>query len=92
MTNYEKFQSMDFEEMARWFEEGNFDCDDTPWIIYFNDKYCKKCDVVKTKDKRFGEEIIYTYCELYDKCRYFKDEDGCPSDNLMIRLWLNGEV
>lgn len=93
MNNYNKFRSMTIEEMAQWFEK-NFDCyDTTPWINTFNEKYCKNCEIVKGKCKDYhGNERIFTYCELFDKCRYFEDEDGCPSNKLMIKLWLNGEV
>lgn len=92
MNNYDKFRSMTIEEMAQWFEK-NFDCDDTPWINSFNEKYCKNCELVKGKCKDYHcNEMIFTYCELFDKCRYFEDEEGCPSDKLMIKLWLNGEV
>lgn len=92
MNNYDKFRSMTIEEMTQWFEE-NFDCDDSPWIKAFDDKYCKNCEVVKGKCKDYYcDEMIFTYCELFDKCRYFEDEDSCPSDKLMIKLWLNGEV
>ena len=92
MKFYDKIRSMTIEEMAQWFEE-NFDCDNTPWVNAFDKKYCKNCEIVKgkCKDYYYGD-MGFTYCELFDKCHFFENEDGCPSEELMIKLWLNGEV
>ena len=92
MTNFEKIKSMTKEELLDWLDEhGEFD--GSPWMEWFNQKYCQKCDPViikiimpDTKEARESEE---TYCETHnDVCRFFNKEMDVKE---IIGLWLDQE-
>jgi hypothetical protein len=82
MTNFEKFKSMSIDELADWLDKyGQFD--GSPWMEWFNDNYCKKCESIECevdeKDAFWpGYTMDCTYCELENKCKYFPHLNSAP--------------
>jgi len=102
MTNFEKFKSMSIDELADWLDKyGQFD--GSPWMEWFNDNYCKKCESIKCKfseaDEKLGftplfpgKEIDCAYCELEKHCKFFTELMEVPDNKSIIEMWLNQEV
>lgn len=79
-------ENFTFEEVVNLIEiylAGN----NCPWDDWFNEEYCTDCPAIVEKEEHCGREIdaTYSYCELYNECRYF---DHIMSDKEMIELWL----
>ena len=55
MTNYEYIMSMSVEELASFLNKHN-EVDRTPWDDWFDENYCKNCEVIE------GEENGRTAC------------------------------
>lgn len=102
MVNFERLQSMSIDEFAEWLDK-NCMFDNSPWMNYFNEKYCEKCESIKCKyteaDEKLGitpfshsGEIECAYCELENKCRFFQELDDVPSNIEMIKMWLEKEA
>ena len=85
MTVFEKIKSMDISEFARWFEE-NCTHDNDPCVRWFDEAYCKKCEPI------IEDRMEWSYCELNDNCKFFKDVDYIPSQGETIEIWLNSEA
>lgn len=47
MTNFEKLKSMNEEEISE-FLDNIVSIDDSPWIVWFNKKYCKNCETIRS--------------------------------------------
>lgn len=58
MTNFEKIKSMSEEELTAFFADLSDDLDESPWLNWFNTKYCNHCDSV---------------CEVSHECKYCDD-------------------
>jgi hypothetical protein len=101
MTNFEHHQSLSLDELALWFHKhGQFD--GSPWMTWFNDNYCSKCESVKCKyidaEHKLGIKPFYkhdiecAYCELEKQCKFFPDMDDIPDNLDIIKMWLSQEV
>ena len=94
MTQFEKFTSMSREELVDWINEyGQFD--QSVWMKWFDDNYCKKCEsvIVTIKDLYYRDkETKCSYCELMHKCFHFPDMDHIPTNKEIIDLWFDTEV
>jgi hypothetical protein len=102
MTNLKHIQSMSLEDFAEWLDEhGQFD--DSPWMHWFAQKYCDKCESIKCRyqdveqllgfDAMSSErEVECAYCEVYGKCKYFEEIDDIPNNLEIIKMWLNKEA
>lgn len=96
MNVFEKIQSMNIDEFAKWLDEhGEFD--GSPWMKWWDKNYCNKCElvVVDPQDDKlnyyFSNE--YSWCELNDdKCKFFMDMDKMPTCDQVVKLWLESEV
>ena len=90
MTNFEKLKSMNEEEISE-FLDNIVSTDDSPWIVWFNKRYCKNCETIRSCARI--PDIYYdsTYCEVNGNCRYFQDKDDIPDNKEMIELWLESE-
>ena len=90
MTNFEKLKSMNKEEISE-FLDSITSIDDSPWIVWFNKKYCENCEIIRRNT--LDPDIYYdcTYCEVNGNCRYFQDKDDIPDNKEMIELWLESE-
>ena len=96
MTNFEKIKNMSLDEFAEWVDEhGMFD--NTPWMKWFNENYCDKCESIFVKAEEaekvlgikpfYNEEYECAYCEVYENCcKFFPDK--CPSNKDIIKMWL----
>ena len=48
MNNFEKLKSMSVEELSKWIDtHGQFD--NSLWITWFDQKYCKSCEDIMCK-------------------------------------------
>ena len=92
MKIFEKIQSKDIDELARWLDV-NATFDNTPWIEFFDTKYCKNCEpeIVKKDCNDYHCDMKFGWCELHDKCRYFQELDEAPDNVQMIKMWLESE-
>lgn len=89
MTNLEAFRSMtmDIDKFAKWLHEN---CgDDAAWVLWFDKKYCNKCECIPMNDYSCLE---YAYCEVNKKCRYFPDLNEIPSMEDIIKMWLENDA
>lgn len=84
ITNYKKIKSMKLDDFAKWLDEYcNFE--DVPWMEWFDKTYCSKCEPEKIYIEVFDKETDCSYCEVYNKCKYFNKE----MDTLdIIKRWL----
>lgn len=97
MTRYEQLTSLTIEQLAQWIDKhGQFD--GSPWMSWFDENYCSKCESIKIKKENskailgfelmFADETTCSYCELYKKCRYFQDKEETPTNVDIIQMWL----
>lgn len=101
MTRFEKFVTSSVDSLAEWIDEYGAH-DESPWITWFDNKYCKNCKPVTVDKKdtleKLGFELCYadrcecSYCELNKQCRYFPDKEESPSIVEIIKMWLESEV
>lgn len=90
MTNMTDLQSMNIDELTEWLDEyGQFD--GSPWMEWFDNSYCKKCEPIMCHYKDSEVEFPCSYCELEHKCRYFSDMSDIPNNKDIIRMWLMKE-
>lgn len=89
MTNYEMLKNKTVDELIDWLDE--YVINDSPWISYFDNKYCKKCEPIHCEDGDCGSND-YGWCELNNKCRFFQDMDGIPDNKQIIKMWLEREI
>lgn len=85
MTVFEFLKSKSIYELAKYLDEyGSHD--NSPWMQWFNENYCSKCDGV------LHNGLEYAYCELNDECRYLPDMIFAPYIEDIIKLWLESEI
>ena len=101
MTNFEKFKNMTIEELAKFIDDNGM-YDDTPWMEWWSDNYCDKCEsvVLNFEDTKKildltpfypDREQECAYCEVYNKCKYFPELEEEPSMKDIVKLWLEAE-
>lgn len=100
MNHFKQLTSLSLEELAKWINN-NVQHEGSPWMTWFDKKYCSKCEpeIVKKEDfmSKLGFEFLYkkeiecSYCEVYNKCRFFPNKKN-PSTVEIIELWLKEEV
>lgn len=100
MTNFAKFKAATLDELADFLDRfGQFD--GSPWMDWFNETYCKKCDSIKCKIESTNigitplypdREIDCAYCELEKKCKFFEDLEEVPNIKTIIKMWLESPV
>lgn len=87
MTNIEKIKTFDVEKLSGFLDAIGFD--NTPWMNWFENKYCNNCDCVRRYHNTIGAEVEYSYCELYNVCKFFPDR---PFDDIngktICGMWL----
>ena len=101
MNRYEQLNSkpLSLKELALWIDI-NGHHDESPWLTWFNEKYCDKCEpeIVNAENclEKLGFELLYknstecSYCEVYKECRFFNGKN--PSTLEIIEMWLKEEV
>lgn len=102
MTNFEKLCSMSEDDLATWLDTyGVYDT--SPWTLWFDTNYCKKCEPVKISyieaKERLGIDLFSyeatvkcAHCELESCCKFFPNIAGIPSNLDIIKLWLKKEI
>ena len=91
MKKFDEIKSKNIDEFAEWLDEyGAFD--GSPWIEYFNEKYCNKCDPEIVNLVSTDDEMEFSYCEIHNKCRFFPDIEGTPDGKQTVKLWLESEA
>lgn len=92
MTIFENyFKNKSIDEIAEWFDEyGTYD--GAPHIRFWDENYCKKCELVEAYVAEFGDMYDCAWCELNgNKCRFFQEMDEMPSNKQIIKMWLESE-
>ena len=91
MTVFDWINSKNIDEFAEWlYKVGTYD--DSPWMQWWNDNYCGKCEPEVIDDVDCNKEFVCAWCELHDKCKYFKDMEDIPTIEQTIKMWLESEV
>lgn len=91
MTVFEKIKTMNIDKLAEWIDEhGTYD--DSPWMNWWNNTYCKKCESETVYAEYLKRNIECAWCELYEKCRFFQDMNEVPDCKQTIKLWLESEA
>lgn len=102
MTNFEYIKSLSLEELAEWLDtHGQFA--DSPWLDWFDETYCKKCESVELKTEDIADELGFkplwlektitcAYCELEHKCRFFPELTQEPDNKEILKLWLSQDI
>lgn len=99
MNNFEKLKLMSVEELAEWLNTLHYD--NTPWLQWFDSKYCSQCDSVvvtsnEYKDKfgcsGYGDTVECAYCEWENGCKFFPKMDEAPSLTDILKMWFVEEV
>lgn len=91
MTWFEKFKSMNEEELASWFDEhGRFD--GSPWMQWFDKRYCSNCESIICRYENSKREFSCAWCELEHKCKFFPNMDYAPDNKDIIKMFLQTEV
>lgn len=100
MNNYNKFTSMNIQELSTWLDKyGQFD--GSPWTTWFDNTYCSKCEGIEVaaKDtikilgfKSFCKSSVEcSYCEIHHTCRFFPGR-AVPNNRDIIEMWLQKEL
>lgn len=84
MTIYESLKAGSIDEFVEWLNK--YVVDDSPWIRWFDDNYCKKCDAVSYE----GDD--YAWCERNNKCKFFQNMTDIPDNKQIIKMWLEREI
>ena len=91
MTNFEKIKLMSKDALADWLDKLSEYSDEAPWLTWFTEEYCDKCDPIKGTYKGSDRTHDFAYCELHDNCKYFPNEDMSIPTNL-IKKWFEQEA
>lgn len=95
-TNYSRITSMSIEALAEWINAFGYH-DNSPWIKWFDQKYCSKCEseIIKKEECNsklgfepwYNSEVECSYCEVHDECRFFPGKEN-PSITEIVKMWL----
>lgn len=100
MTRFEEFKHMDIDTLAKWIDK-NGQFDGSPWMKWFDENYCKKCEPIEcsyAECEKLGIKPFYksslkcAYCELEGYCKFFPDLDYIPDNEDVVKMWLELEV
>lgn len=86
MNKFDEIKSKNIDELVDWIDE-NFAFDSAPYMYWYDDKYCKKCEPVEISDSN-----ECAWCELNGKCKFFQDMSEIPSPKQTIKMWLKSEA
>ena len=80
---------MSLDEFSFWLDENGL-FDNSPWMNWFDEEYCKKCESEKIVMGN-GKTCPCAYCEIHEHCRFFPDVPT-PVNYDIIKMWLQREV
>lgn len=88
---FDDIKSKSVDKFAEWLDKyGMFD--NSPWMEWFDKKYCNKCEPVMCRYKDSKSEIPCSWCELENKCKFFPNLDHTPDNKDIIKMWLESEM
>lgn len=98
MNNFNFLQSLSLEDFADWLDKyGQFD--DSPWMKWFDENYCNKCESIECSylesgvhpENLYNRRITFecSYCELENRCKFFPEYEDVLDNKDMIKLWLS---
>lgn len=91
MTIFEKSKLSTIDETVDWLDKyGNFD--DSPWMVWFDNKYCKNCETIMCGYANGMREFPFSWCELNGKCKFLLDPNDVPDGKQIIKMWLESEA
>ena len=90
MTVFENIKNNSIDELAEWLD-GYTVSDNSPWIVWWDENYCKKCDVEYSYAIETNNACECAWCELNNKCKFFKEMDNVPDNKQVIKMWLLSE-
>lgn len=79
---------MSKDALADWLDKLSECSDEAPWLTWFAEEYCDKCNPIYEGNDRTHD---FAYCELHDNCKYFPNEDMSIPTNL-IKKWFEQEA
>ena len=94
MRVFDEFTNKNIDELAEWLDTHCVP-DFSPWIKWFDDNYCKKCESIIATDTVLGfeREMEFGWCELHgDRCKYFQDKEYAPYGKELVKMWLESEA
>ena len=91
MINYDRFKNMSINELSEWLDKHG-DFDSSPWMTWFDHKYCKNCQDVMCHYENSEYDFPCSWCELENKCKFFQELDEVPDNKMIIKMWLESEV
>lgn len=91
MTQFEKFQSMDIDQLAEWIDE-NGQFDSSPWLTWWDEKYCSNCPNIMCHYEGSSLEFPVSWCEINGKCKFFPEMDEAPGSKEIVKMWLESET
>lgn len=90
MTNLENIRKMSAEALAQYLGAlGSLET--SPWMVWWNKRYCNECESVKTYVPYLDKEADCAFCELENQCRFFPELSEGPDIDQIIVLWLKAE-
>lgn len=90
MKNIDKIKSKSIDKFAEWLDQYCY-FENSPWTIWWNNKYCNNCPSVTGKYEDSDRELEFAWCELYGKCKFFQDIDTTPNSMQIVKMWLESE-
>ena len=90
MINFEKFRTMNIEELSEWLDE-NGQFDNSPWMSWWDSQYCKNCELIMCHYEDSEYEFPCAWCELNNRCKFFQELDDVPDNRAIIKMWLEKE-
>ena len=91
MKMIDKIKSKSLDEFAEWLDRYDSCYRDSPWMNWWNKKYCDNCPSEIGRFEGSNRDVEFCWCELYDKCKFFQDMDKIPNNKEMIKMWLESE-
>ena len=91
MNNFENLKQMNINQFTEWLDTNGM-WDNSPWSLWWDKKYCKNCESIKCKSPDDSFHSYCAYCEIYDKCRFFPEQDDVPDCKEIVKFWLEAEV
>lgn len=90
MNRFEQIQTMNMQEFAKWMDK-YCDFDGSPWVDFFSEEYCDKCDPIMCRRENSKVEFSCAWCEIHNNCKFFSSQEF-PSMEDMILMWLQEKV
>ncbi len=91
MRVFDNIKSKDIDQFIDWIDE-NFAYDTAPYMCWFDNNYCKRCQAEKVYDVDYNKDMEYAWCEVTGKCKFFQDMSEAPNTKQIIKLWLESEA